>query len=136
LQEFRVPITAFTNIYGPEFPESSYEIKLPMPLPAGYTIFGEFGKLLEVTDYDYNIQYKSNIVFSLNETTKDLEVASLKTEGKKWAMILKTTNTFKIAEPLTVTVVAEVSKFCRMFISKKKLPLKNCSYTILLQFMF
>jgi hypothetical protein len=119
LQEFQVPITAFTNMYGPDFPESSYEITLPMPLPAGYTIFGECGEKIEVTDYDYNVQYRSDIVFSLNETREDLEVTSLKPpEGKKWAMILKTKNTFKIAEPLTVTVVAKVIIFCRMFISK------------------
>jgi hypothetical protein len=128
LQEFRAQIATFTNMYAPVFPESSYEIKLPMPLPAGYTIVGECGESIEVTDYDYNSRYNSDVVFSLKDTTEDLEVTSLKTEGKKWAMILKTINTFRIAEPLTVTVVAHVSIFCMLFISKytlKETPFKE-----------
>jgi hypothetical protein len=118
LQEFRAQITTFTNIYPPEFPESSYEIKLPMPLPAGYTIVGECGKVIEVTDFDYHNQYKSDVTFSLKDTTEDLEVTALKGDGKNWTVILKTTNTFRIEEPLTVTLVAHVSILCRLFISK------------------
>jgi predicted ribosome quality control (RQC) complex YloA/Tae2 family protein len=119
LQEFGAQITTFTNIYPPEFPESSYKIKLPVPLPAGYTIVGECGKVIEVTDYDYQSQqYRSDITFSLKDTTEDLEVTALKRDGRNWAVILKTTNTFRIEEPLTVTLVADVSIFCRLFFSK------------------
>jgi hypothetical protein len=118
LQELRAPITTFTNIYPPKFPESSYEITLPVPLPAGYTIVGECGEMIEVTDYDYHIRYMSDVTISLKDTTEDLEVNALKRDGKKWAVILKTTNTFRIEEPLTVTLVAHVSILCRLFISK------------------
>jgi hypothetical protein len=119
LQEFRAPITNLTNIYPPEFPKTSYNITLPMPLPAGFTIFGECGEVIEVIDYDYLSQrYESDVVFALKDTTEDLEVAALKRDGKKWAVILKTTNTFRIEEPLTVTLVAHVSIFCTLFISK------------------
>lgn len=118
LQEFRAKITTFTNIYPPEFPETSYDFKLPMPLPAGYTIVGECGNVIEVTDYDYHIAYESDVIFSLNDTTNNLEVSASKRDGKNWAVILKTTNTFRIEEPLTVTLDAEVSIFCRLFISK------------------
>jgi hypothetical protein len=104
-------------MYPPEFPEPSYEIKLPMPLPAGYTIVGECGKVIEVTDYDYNSKYDNDVMFSLKDTTEDLEVSAVKSDGKKWAVILKTTNTFRIEEPLTVTLVAHVSILCRLFIS-------------------
>jgi hypothetical protein len=118
LQEFGAQITTFTNKYPPEFPESSYEIKLSMPLPAGYTIVGECGKVIEITDYDYNSKFESDVIFSLKDTTEDLEVAALKRDGRKWAVILKTTNTFRIEKPLTVTLVAAVSIFCRLFVSK------------------
>jgi len=104
--EFRTEITNFKNRYPPEFPESVYEIELPMPLPAGYTIVGDCGDVIEVTDYDYHIQYRSDVVFSLKDTTEDLEVSALKLVGKKWAVILKTTNTFRIEEPLTITLIA------------------------------
>jgi hypothetical protein len=118
LQEFRAEITNFTNTYAPKFPQTSYNITLPMPLPAGYTIFGDCGKVIEVTDYDYHSGYRSDVVFSLKDTTEDLEVTALKSDGKKWAVILKTTNTFRIEEPLTVTLVADVSILYRLFISK------------------
>jgi hypothetical protein len=119
LQEFRAQISTFTNFYPPEFPELSYNIKLPMPLPAGYTIVGECGdSMIDVTDYDYHDHYRSNIVFSLKDRREDLNVTAGERVGKKWPVILKTTNTFRIEEPLTVTLVAEVSIFCRLFISK------------------
>ena len=118
LQEFRTQITNFKNRYAPEFPKSVYEIELPMPLRAGYTIVGECGEMIEVTDYDYHSQYRSDVVFSLKDATEDLEVSALKCDGKKWAVILKTTNTFSIEEPLTITLIAHVSIFCRLFISK------------------
>jgi len=119
LQEFRAPINTFTNMYPPEFLETSYNIKLPMPLPAGFTIFGECGKMIEVIDYDYrSFDYKSDIVVSLNDTTEDLEVTALKSDGRKWAVILKTTKTFRIEEPLTVNLDAHVCMLCRLFISK------------------
>jgi hypothetical protein len=105
-------------MYPPEFPESSYEIKLPMPLPAGYPIVGECGETIEVTDYDFHNQYQSGVEFSLQGATEDLEVSAVKSDGKKWAVILKTKNTFRIEEPLTLTLVARVSIFCRLFISK------------------
>jgi len=105
-------------MYAPEFQESSYEIKLPMPLPAGYTIVGECGEVMEVTDYDYHNQYRSDVSFSLEGTTEDLEVSGSKINGKKWSVTLKTKNTLRIEEPLTVTLVAHVSIFCRLFISK------------------
>ena len=89
-----------------------------MPLPVDYTIFGECGENIEVTDYDYHSNYRSNVNFSLKDTTEDLNVTASKLDGKKWAVILKTTNTLRIKEPLTVTVVAEVSILCRLFISK------------------
>jgi hypothetical protein len=110
LQEFRAPINTFTNIYPPEFPETSYNITLPMPLSPGYTIVGECGEVIEVTDFDYrSSDYKSDVIFSLKDTTGDLVVTALKRDGRKWAVILKTTNTFRIEEPLTVTLVATVS---------------------------
>jgi hypothetical protein len=80
-----------------------------MPLPAGYTIVGECGTVIEVTDYDYHNDYRSDVVFSLRDTMEDLEVTALKSDSKKWAVILKTTNNFSIEEPLTVTLVAKVS---------------------------
>ena len=118
LQEFRTQISTFTNLYPPEFPESSYNITLPMPLPAGYTIVGDCGVLIDVTDYDYHIDYTSNIELSLKDPREDLVVTAGKRVGKKWPVILKTTNTFRIEEPLTITLVAKVSIFCRLFISK------------------
>jgi hypothetical protein len=89
-----------------------------MPLPAGYTIVGDCGILIDVTDYDYHNDYMSNIVFSLKDPRADLVVTAGERVGKKWPIILKTTNTFRIEEPLTVTLVAEVSIFCRLLISK------------------
>ena len=117
LQEFVAEIDTFTNGYAPIFPEKIPEILLPMPLPAGYTIVGECGEEIEVTDYDFNVQYNSSVEFSLDDTT-DLQVTSSKSEDKKWAVILKTTSTFRIEEPLTVTLVATVSILNRLFISK------------------
>lgn len=117
LQEFLAEINTFTNGYAPKFPETIPEILLPMPLPAGYTIIGEGGEVIEVTDYDFNSLYDSSVEFSLDDTT-DLQVTSSKSEGKKWAVILKTTSTFRIEEPLTLTLVAKVSILCRLFISK------------------
>jgi len=104
--EFRTEITNFKNRYPPEFPESVYEIELPMPLAAGYTIVGDCGTVIEVTDYDYHNLYQSDVIFSLKDPTADLEVSGLKIDGKKWAVTLKTTSTFRIEEPLTVTLVA------------------------------
>jgi hypothetical protein len=118
LQEFRTQISTFTNLYPPEFPESSYNIKLPMPLPAGYPIVGDCGIMINVADYDYHDQYRSDIVLSLKDPREDLVVTAGERDGKKWPVILKTKNTFRIEEPLTVTLVAEVSIFCRLFISK------------------
>ena len=118
LQEFRAQITNFTNEYPPEFQEPNYKIKLPMPLPAGYTIIGKGGEVIEATDYDYNSQYKSGVIFSLRDPVEDLEVTTLEREGKKWGVSLKTKNTFKIEEPLTITLVAQVSIFSKLFNSK------------------
>jgi hypothetical protein len=140
LQEFLSEINKFTNNYDPEFPELSYKIELPMPLPAGYNIVGSCGQVIEVADYDYNIQYQSDVVFSLKDPTPDLEVTGLKiNDGKKWSVSLKTTSTFRIDEPLTVTVVAKVRILCRLFIStytRTELHVRNCSYTVPLQFMY
>lgn len=110
-------ISNFSNKYKPKFPETSYEIELPMPLPAGYNIVGSCGQVIEVADYDYHNQYQSDVVFSLKDPTPDLEVTGLKIDGKNWTVSLKTTSTFRIEEPLTVTVVAKVRMFCRLFIS-------------------
>ena len=118
LQEFRTQITNLTNRYNPKFSNSSYEIELPMPLPKGYTIVGGCGAVIKVTDYDYNSRYLSDVKFSLEDPTADFEVTGLKSNGKDWDVILKTTNTFKIENSLTVTLVATVSIFCRVFISK------------------
>lgn len=105
--EFRAQITNFTNKYPPEFQEPNYKIKLPMPLPAGYIIVGKGGEvMIEATDYDYNSQYKSGVIFSLRDPVEDLEVTTLEREGKKWGVSLKTKNTFNIEEPLTITLVA------------------------------
>jgi len=136
LQDFRTQITTFTNIYPPKFPESSYEITLPMPLPAGYTIVGECGEIIEVTDYDYHSRYLSDVSFSLKDTTEDLEVTALKRDGKKWAVILKTTNTFRIEEPLTLTLVAEVSILCRLFISKIHTYRNSIYRTVHIQYLY
>jgi hypothetical protein len=92
-----------------------------MPLPAGYTIVGECGEVIEATDYDYNSQYVSDVKFVLSEESEqrdNFEVTALKREGKKWGVSLQTKNTLKIEDPVTLTVVATVSVFCRLFDSK------------------
>lgn len=83
-----------------------------MPLPAGFTIIGDCGaEKIEAIDYDYNNQYMSNVTFSLNEMREDLEVSSEKGVGKIWTVSLKTKQTFRIEEPLTLHLNAYVSLF-------------------------
>jgi hypothetical protein len=111
-QEFRAAINTFTNGYDPVFPASSYNITLTVPLPAGFTIIGDCGATtIEATDFDYNSQYMSSVTFSLNEAREDLEVFSEKSDGKNWAVNLKTKQTFRIEEPLTIVLNAYVSLF-------------------------
>ncbi|PNF34960.1 hypothetical protein B7P43_G15616, partial [Cryptotermes secundus] len=101
--EFRAAIVTFTNGYDPVFPESHYDIEVPVPLPAGFTIIGDCGAAkIEAIDYDYNSQYMSSVTFSLNEAREDLEVFSEKSDGKIWSVSLKTRQTFRIEEPLTL----------------------------------
>lgn len=111
-QEFRAAIVTFTNGYNPVFSEPRYNIELRVPLPAGYTIIGDCGVAqIEATDYDYNSQYMSSVAFSLNEARDDLEVFSKKSDGKFWTVNLKTKQTFRIEEPLTLILNAYVSLF-------------------------
>lgn len=111
-QEFRAAIVTFTNGYDPVFPEPSYNFKLTVPVPAGFTIIGDCGVAqIEAIDYDYNSQYMSSITFSLDETREDLEVFSEKSDGKIWTVSLKTKQTFRIEEPLTLVLNAYVSLF-------------------------
>jgi hypothetical protein len=86
-----------------------------MPLPAGFNITGNCGATeIEATDYDYNSGYKSNVEFSLDDTTKDLEVFSSKSTGKNWSVTLKTTKTLKIETPLRFVLTAYVSLFLKL----------------------
>jgi hypothetical protein len=83
-----------------------------VPLSAGSTIVGECGvAAIEATDSDYNNQYTSNVEFVLSEGVEKLEVSSKKIDGKKWAVSLTTTETFRIEEPLTFVLTAYVSLF-------------------------
>ncbi|XP_033610358.1 uncharacterized protein LOC111871971 isoform X2 [Cryptotermes secundus] len=101
--EFRAAIFTFKNEYDPVFLESSVNIKLTVPLPAGFTIIGDCGAAkIEAIDYDYNSQYMSSVTFSLNEAREDLEVSSEKSDGKIWTVRLETKQTFRIEEPLTL----------------------------------
>jgi hypothetical protein len=128
LQEFRAAIVTFTNGYDPVFPDSSYEIELTVPLPAGFTIIGDCGvTTIEATDFDYNSQYMSSVTFALNEARDDLEVFSKKSDGKMWTVSLKTKQTFRIENPLTVILNAYVSLFHAHTLS----PLKHIILEIL-----
>jgi hypothetical protein len=113
LQEFRAGITTFTNGYEPIFTQPSYNITLPVPLPAGYTIVGECGAVeIEAEDFDYHNQYRSNVTFILgDEEAKYLQVSSVKSDGKRWAVNLETTETFRDEQPLTFVLTACVSLF-------------------------
>ncbi|XP_021934572.1 uncharacterized protein LOC110837076 isoform X2 [Zootermopsis nevadensis] len=105
--EFRLSIDRFTNGYPPTFLESSYDISLVVPLPVGSTIIGDCGVTdIEVTDFDYNNQYPSQVEFVLSEAAEKLQVSSVKRNGKKWAVSLKTTETFNIVQPLTFSLTA------------------------------
>lgn len=90
-----------------------------MPLPAGFTIIGDCGAAkIEAIDYDYNSQYMSSVTFSLNEAREDLEVFSEKSDGKIWTVNLKTKQTFRIEEPLTLLLNAYVSIFHNLSLLK------------------
>jgi hypothetical protein len=111
-QEFRTRIRSFTNGYEPIFPQSSYNIILPVPLPAAFTIIGDCGvTAIEAEDFDYNDQYNSNVEFVLSKEVEKLQVSSKKSKGKNWSVSLTTTETFKIERPLTFNLTARVSLF-------------------------
>ncbi|XP_069705310.1 uncharacterized protein [Periplaneta americana] len=106
--EVRATIDIFTNNYPPKFESDYYEVTVPVPLPAHFTLFGGCDtQIINVMDYDVQYShYESSLEITDPGNTEEFSIKLSERIEKNWTIDISTSKTLRIEEPLEFTLIA------------------------------